>query len=301
MHAYLRPRPAIEIIHNADAQPARPALRWALPKARKKAVKNQSNDLDEAAFDIDLEGTSERRSHPRMSMTIPVQVEADDGSEPCVVQNQDISWGGVRFVAPKDAFLNAGSVRVTLPWSSGKKISAIAEVLRTERLDADHAMIAARFSELSTADHHRLEKLLKMLRVRANEASTQDVPLVPILEILFSDIQEIQEKLAEIEQGHIAVTTFESYEAGQSIRLVLGGIAAVPALRLRARVTHAELVSEMRGSDWSMYTLNLAFEHPIAELKAATAKLRERLAAADTSDSLGSPGFDSYLLDDPLE
>jgi|GEM_PF-1566738 len=262
--------------------------------ATKGSVEDLGEGLARASGSSADDGAADRRKQPRLSLTVPVRLESASGGS-LTVRTRDISWGGLGFIAPKNAVSNTDSVRILLPWSRGDQISAVAEVLRSESLDGERAILAARFVELSTSDHHRLEKLLQILRGRDQGAVEQGVPLVPMLEILFTDEVEIHEKLGEIADGRLSVVTFESYKPGQSIRLMLGGIADAPALRLRARV---EGVDPTVGSDWVMYDLDLIFEHPLAELKAAAAAL-ERYLPSEKSE--GAPEYDSYILLDPLD
>lgn len=227
-----------------------------------------------------------RRKHSRLPMTIQVGIKAETGETSLVVQNQDISWGGVRFLAPKGALDDLKSVTVTFPWSNGRQFSAVAEIVRKDRVDDEHTLVAARFSKLSTADQSRLEKLLQLLHGASRATSDQKLSMAPVLEILFSDIQEIYAKLAEIAEGRLSATVFESYEPGQSIRLVLGGIADVPALRLRARVVRADVVRSETASEWPMFDLELRFEHPADELKSAAAALEHQLATSRATADL---------------
>ncbi|MEY6431658.1 PilZ domain-containing protein [Thioalkalicoccus limnaeus] len=223
----------------------------------------------------DKERKQGSRAHPRLAMTIPVRVDLPGGRESHLVQNQDISWGGVKFLVPKDAIHGVDSVTVTFPWSNGKKISADAEIVRTEQIDDQHALVAARFSSLSTRDQQRLERLLTMLQTtdQAPAESTPTDPMVPSLELLFDDEEEIRLKLAEIARGTLSITVFESYEPKQSIRFVLGGIGDIPALRLRARVEDVDILNTSSLSGWPMYQLRLGFEHPLSELRAAAETL----------------------------
>lgn len=220
----------------------------------------------------DDNGRSNRRNHPRLEMTVPVSIDLGDGNS-IAVQNRDISWGGVRFVVPKTALPDASTVTVTFPWSKGDSFSARAEIVRREELDDEHAVVAARFSSLSAADQRRLEKLLTMLHAVGDETRHRREPLVPVLEVLFNDADEIRAKLDELTRGELLVTVFESYDEGQSIRLVIGGIGNQPALRLRARVKRVEYLTSETDSAWPMFTMALHFEHPVEELRAAAKAL----------------------------
>lgn len=246
-------------------------------------IKQTSNGKDRA----------NRRKHTRLPMSIPVTIRAEGAETFHRVQNQDISWGGVRFLASKAAVANLKSVTVTFPWSNGRHFSALAEVVRKDSVDDETALVAARFSRLSTADQHRLEKLLQMLHGAGAPASSEpNLSMAPVLEIFFSDTQEIYDKLAEIAEGRFSMTVFESYEPGQSIRLVLGGIADVPALRLRARVVRIEAVQSEAASEWAIFNLELSFEHPADELKAAAASLEHQLATSRATSGFAGDAED---------
>ncbi len=222
------------------------------------------------------ERAQHRRYHRRLPMSVPINVDVGD-NESIRVQNQDISWGGARFVIPKRALPESESVTMTFPWTNGEKFCANAEIVRKDDLDDERAVVAARFSSLSTVDQRRLEKLLHMLQGIGDGTDRRTEPLVPVLEVLFSDADEIRAKLGEIAEGHLSVIVFEAYEERQSIRLVLGGIADQPALRLRARVTRVQLLTTETDSAWPMYNVTLQFEHPMHELQVAARTLLEHL------------------------
>jgi len=219
----------------------------------------------------------EQRSHRRLPMNVPVSIELDGPAGPVTVQNRDISWGGVRFAVPKRATPKGDAVTINFPWTKGNKFSANAEVLRTETLDDEHNLIAARFSSLSTADQRRLEKLLQMLQDAAGVSQEEQPPLVPILEVLVGDADEMRNKLGELAEGGLSVTVFEAYKVNQSIRLLFGEIAEKPPLRLRARVTKVKPITDKQDSTWTVFDVRLQFEHPLQELRAAAASLLKQL------------------------
>ncbi|MEY6430893.1 PilZ domain-containing protein [Thioalkalicoccus limnaeus] len=225
---------------------------------------------------------AERRFHSRLPMKVSVRLVADGGDQPLVVQNQDISWGGVQFLVPRDALKERSSVTMAFPWAKGEQFSVEAEVVRTRNIDDGHALVAARFSNLSRADQKRLEKLLAMLHATNNQAAghREDQSLLaPSLEILFNDLDDMQQQLAEIAKGRLSVTVFQAYEVNQSIRLTLAGIADLPALRLRARVKRVTALTTEAAQAFRMFDVDLSFEHPLLELEAAVESLMKRLAS----------------------
>lgn len=245
-----------------------------------------------------LDTAADRRKHLRLTVTIPVRLESAAGGASIAVENCDISWGGLRMIVPKSALLDAEVVTIRLPWTKTEQIAAKVKVLRRESLNDERCLLAGRFAELSTSAHHRLEKLLQLLRRADRAAPDQEVPLVPILEFLSDDVEEIREKLAGIGRGRLSVATLTSYTTGESIRLVLGGIADAPALRLRARVEKAQALNFELGPGCTLYDLDLRFEHPLDELKTAAAALERYLPSQETEQV---PDYDSYILRDPLD
>lgn len=222
--------------------------------------------------------TREQRSHRRLPMTVPVTMELGGTSGPVTVQNKDISWGGIRFAVPRKAMPDGDSVTIKFPWTKGNQFSANAEVVRKESLDEHYDLVAARFSSLTTSDQRRLEKLLQMLQDAGEDPVGEQAPLVPVLEVLIGDAEEMRDRLDELAEGQIRVTVFEAYEVNQSIRFVLGELADDPALRLRARVTAVEPVVARTPSAWPVFEVRLQFEHPPHELRGAAASLMGQLA-----------------------
>lgn len=227
--------------------------------------------------------TRDQRGHRRLPMTVPVSMELDGTGDPLTVQNRDISWGGVRFAVAREAMRGAESVTMRFPWTKGNQFSAEAKILRKESLDDEHDLVAARFSSLTTADERRLEKLLQLLQYPGEADSEEQAPLVPILEVLIADAEEMRQKLTELADGRLSVTVFEAYAVNQSIRLILGEVNDQPPLRLRARVAEVVPNTAQGGSSWSVFDVRLQFEHPIEELRAAAASLAQRLSQRPTT------------------
>ncbi|MBK1700972.1 PilZ domain-containing protein [Thiococcus pfennigii] len=220
--------------------------------------------------------TRNRRYHRRLPMTTAMTIAFGDGETPVTIQNLDISWGGIRFAVAREAMPPCERLWVNFPWTKGRIFSVEAEVLRREPLEDGRDAVAARFCRLSTRDQQRLDKLLELLH--GDELDERSHSLVPVLEVMMSDDDEVHLKLAELAAGQLTVTVFETYEVNQSIRLVLGGVGDHPPLRLRARVLEIGIAPTGEDSAWLMYNLKLRFEHPPEELKALAHSLEKGLA-----------------------
>lgn len=223
------------------------------------------------------------RRHLRLPIAMSLTLVFDDTGSSITVQGHDISWGGVRFSAPKLTFDVSDSVIVKLPWAKGAQFSAHAKIVRTESLDDHYDMIAARFSNLSAIDQKRLEKLLEMLRETPEERSEggraeRPASLVPMLEVFVGDAEEMRSKLAQLAEGHLSVhvVEVEAYDIGHSIRVILSDPTDQPPMRLRARVIGIDSVPLGSDSAWPMFDVKLRIEHPLDELKVA-AKSRLKL------------------------
>jgi len=218
---------------------------------------------------VDRSKAEDRRHHCRFPLNAPARLEREDGGTPITVQSDNISWGGACFVLPKHALPQAKSVKMILPWAQGSEFSATAEIVRSEALDDQRCRVAARFSSISTSDQHHLYKLLQVLQNAAGGEARLQAQLAPTLEVLFNDGNEIRAKLAELVAGRLSLTVFKHYEPDQSIRLIIGGLTDQRALRLRARVAEISRLSNAKELPWPIFDVNLHFEHPLDELKAA--------------------------------
>jgi hypothetical protein len=248
-----------------------------------------------AMFQQAKKGSTDKldRQQHRLPMSLPLRLLLPDSGTSMTVQNQDISWGGVRFAAPKAALSAARSVMLEFPWANGDQFSAAAEVVRTESLDDKHDLVAARFSNLSASDQKRLKKLLSMLQATIDQADGgRPEPLVPVLEVLVGDVEEMRAMLAELAEGRLTITVVETYQINQSISLVLTDASDLPALQLRARVTDVEAVSTDSETAWPMFDMQLIFEHPLDELKRSAQsrmkRMSERLPSRSALDDRSS-------------
>lgn len=205
---------------------------------------------------------SNRRTQRRIAVRIPIQVYLPGMDRPIIAMNQDISWGGAQFVAvvPVDAL--SGTLRLVFPWRGQERVAVEAEVVRAQRLDAGHYQVAVRFASLSPRSQARLEKLLTMLDAADGPAESHAGPLVRELEVAVEDAGAMREMLEQIMSGHLSITVFESYAAGQSICLAIRGAERLPGLRLRARVLKVARVKVAGFAQSELFTLELGFEHP---------------------------------------
>ncbi|MBK1699937.1 PilZ domain-containing protein [Thiococcus pfennigii] len=229
--------------------------------------------------------TPNRRRHSRLPMEIPVRLVAEDMGGSLLVENRDISWGGVQFIVARGALTRPKTVTLTFPWAKGDQFVVRADIVRIEPLDDGRDLVAARFASLSAADQQRLEKLLRMLDGANRLSGGEGVELVPTLEVLFNDPADMSSKLNEIAAGRLSLTVFKAYQVHQSIRLVLAGIARLPAVRLRARVAGVRPLAPETAPDWDVYEVELSFEHPAEELQRIVASFIERLSRIESSST----------------
>jgi hypothetical protein len=235
-----------------------------------------------------------RRTQRRIAVRIPIQVYLPGMDRPIIAMNQDISWGGAQFVAvvPVDAL--SGTLRLVFPWRGQERVAVEAEVVRAQRLDAGHYQVAVRFASLSPRSQARLEKLLKMLDVADGSSQSREEALVRELEVAVEDAGGMREMLEQIMSGHLSITVFESYAAGQSIRLAIRGADKLPGLRLRARVLKVAHAKVEGFAQSELFSLELGFEHPQSAIKAFIELLIAQLPPIridPESDLAGAPDW----------
>ncbi|NKN32004.1 PilZ domain-containing protein [Marichromatium bheemlicum] len=222
----------------------------------------------------------ERRTQARIHAEIPIKVRLPGRDRSVSALNQDLSWGGARFIIT-DKALNGqlpsregGPLTLLLPWTGGGQITAEADVARAQRFADGRCQVAVRFRSLSPRSQARLEKLLNMLCPRDGGNGPA---LVRELNITMADASDMRHTLKQVVTGEVALSAFERYDVDQSIRLVIRGDGDLPSLRLRARVLE---VDEARSADanWpALYSLRFAIEHPRPMLKKLVELLLEQL------------------------
>ncbi|MCG6896906.1 MAG: PilZ domain-containing protein [Thiocapsa sp.] len=217
------------------------------------------------------QSSQDRRSHRRLGTGIQIRVALPGSAESIAAENRDISWGGAQFLTSDPAILDAEQVTLTFPWGTSRSFSADAQVVRRETLEDGSIRVGVRFCGLSTQSHRRLEKLLHLLAKTDPEAqrvqeTVEKAPLVKVLEVLFTEIDEVRHVLKQIRDGRLSVTVFGAYQTGQSIVFSIAGTKDFPNLRLRARVNAQEPV-HVASSDWAdLVSLDLRFEHSLDDL-----------------------------------
>ena len=103
--------------------------------------------------------------------------------------------------------------------------------------------------------------------------------------LVVEDDSGIAMALEEIRSGRYKVTSFRPYEANQSLMLVLNWQGRMPLIRLRARVRELHSVHTKRpilgtpaaAQAPTLLLIDLAFEHPLADLKRTIDPLMDRL------------------------
>ncbi|RKT46333.1 PilZ domain-containing protein [Thiocapsa rosea] len=236
-----------------------------------------------------------RRTQRRISVRIPIQVFLPNQSEPITAMNQDISWGGAQFVVAVPLASLSGTLRLTFPWRGHETVSIDAEVVRAQRLGSGHHQVAVRFASLSPRSQARLEKLLTMLDPAEDSTVRDSDPLVRELEVVIEDAAAMREMLEQIAAGRLSITVFETYEAGQSIRLSIRGADGLPGLRLRARVREVERVKMDGFTQSELFGLELGFEHPTPAIKTFVDLLIEQLPPVSKHPESSVEGAPDWL------
>lgn len=202
----------------------------------------------------------ERRTQARIRLEIPIKLSVRGLDEPITALSQDISWGGMLFILPAPLPKGTRSLRIALPWSKDKQITALASLLRARKLLDGRFLVAARFVSLTPRSQSRLERLLEMLMNSAGEGQSHH--LAKELEVVANDAEDLRYMLEQITTGRLTVTVFDAYELGQSIRFSIEGTAHLAGIRLRARVIKVEQKSAPGFEHAQLYAVTLEFEHP---------------------------------------
>jgi len=227
----------------------------------------------------------DRRTQPRVEAKIQVRLATETAREYVSAQNLDLSWGGVSLLLPDMRVQVGESVKLELPWTLGRAFRARGEVVRTAEV-ADGLLAGIRFSKLLIRHQTRLERLLNLL-ISPNRRESEDFGLSPRIDLDFMDVDGITKALEEIRSGRYQVTSFQPYQVGQSLMLVLIWQGQTPLLRLRARVNglrrlrakHRSLPPADTPPMPALYVTDLTFEHPLSDLDRTIEPLVDRLGA----------------------
>jgi len=207
--------------------------------------------------------TQERRNQARIRLEIPIKLSVRGVEDPITALCQDISWGGILFIIPAPLPKGTRTLRIALPWSKDKQITALASLLRARKLLDGRYLVAARFVSLTPRSQSRLERLLNMLIDSAGLGDGHGPQqLVRELEVVANDAEDLRVMLEQIATGRHTVTVFDSYELNQSIRFSIEGTVHLAGIRLRARVIKVEEKAAPGFQRARLYTLTLEFEHP---------------------------------------
>jgi hypothetical protein len=225
----------------------------------------------------------DRRTQPRVEARIQVRLATEAASESVSAQNLDLSWGGASLLLP-DVRLQVGeSVKLEFPWTPGRSFYARGEVVRTAEV-TDGLLAGIRFSKLLVHHQSRLERLLNLL-ISPDLRRSEDFALSPRIDLDFMDVEGIAKALEEIRCGRFQLTTFQPYQVGQSLMLVLIWQGRTPLLRLRARVNGLQRLRTKHHSPPpadspqmpALYVMDLTFEHPSGDLDRTIEPLSNRL------------------------
>lgn len=205
----------------------------------------------------------DRRTQQRLSVEIPVALTLRGLDRRLRGVTKDMSWGGLLVNLAEPLPEGTRSVRVTLPWKRDERINAIAQVLRTKRLQDGRSLVALRFMTLSPRSHLRLERLLQALSTTApQQREASSVGLVRELEVSVNDLDELRDMMESIATGRYTCTVFEAYTKDQSLCFVLAGTEEWTGIRLRARVVDVRPTTLSGYLDVPLYSATLQFEHP---------------------------------------
>jgi hypothetical protein len=207
-----------------------------------------------------------RRSQRRLHVGISISVIPADSSQLIVVDNQDLSWSGTRFVTRDPDVYLGKKLQLIFPWRKGESFVANADVIRREPLEDGRIKVAARFSCLSRVDQARLAKILRLLSEHEQQAFDDRTPIVEHLEINVTDEREMHDTLMQIANGRLLLTVFGGYRVDQSILLSITGEQIFPQIHLRARVQAQESLSFPSNHQSDLVKLDLKFEHPSQDL-----------------------------------
>lgn len=176
---------------------------------------------------------------------------------------KDISWGGALLSLARPLPADTRVVRVVLPWKRDVRITAMAQVMRSKRLQDARTLVAVRFLSLSPRSNLRLERLLETL-----SASTRDFDpgessgFVKELEVSVNDVEELRGMMETVAGGRYTCTVFEAYARDQSLCFVLAGTEEWTGIRLRARAVEVKPTTLSGYVDVPLYDVTLQFEHP---------------------------------------
>nr|WP_245232509.1 PilZ domain-containing protein [Thiorhodococcus minor] len=202
----------------------------------------------------------DRRTQQRLSVEVPVAVTVRSLDLRLRGVTKDLSWGGLLVNLAEPLPEGTRALRVTLPWKRDERINAIAQVLRTKRLQDGRTLVALRFMTLSPRSHMRLEQLLQALSTSAPEE--REAGLVRELEVSVNDLDELRDMMETIATGRYTCTVFEAYTKDQSLCFVLAGTEEWTGIRLRARVVDVKPTALSGYLDVPLYSATLQFEHP---------------------------------------
>lgn len=227
---------------------------------------------------------SERRTQARLRAQVPIQVRCPGEAKARTVILEDLSWGGALCQAPTELPVHDKPLRLILPWKSGETIEIEAILLRQKALDNGRHLCAMRFSRLSLLNQTRLEKLLGLMQARGSgDSASEELDLVPTLEIRIQTTDEWRSALSDIAAGRLSLTTSAYYAPGQSLGIQFNDVPIRARLRLRARVMAGESIPTHGLETADPYLLTLEFEHPLAALRGWSEWLLGQVSTLGTS------------------
>ncbi|RNE92467.1 PilZ domain-containing protein [Marichromatium sp. AB32] len=227
---------------------------WIRPSER-------STTLGDTGMQLQQLVQAEKRTQRRIPIQMPIDVLLEDHPTPLKAINQDLSWGGARFVTERALETGSNTLRLFFPWQQNSSFCADAEIVRREALDDGRLIVATRFFRVPPMSEQRLEMMLAQLG--GQQAA---LPLSERLELVYNDPDDICDVLRQIAAGGLMVTTTAAYREDQSIRLSIAGTEMSSELALRARVID-QARQLLPGHEWApLHQVELRFEHSVSDL-----------------------------------
>lgn len=223
---------------------------------------------------------TEKRSHHRFAIALPIQVWQEGAPVPIDAHFRDLCWGGASFTTTHTSLQPGERMVVRFPWTQGESLAIRAEVLRTKEIASGRWEIGVCFIHLAHRDERRLLKLLDLL---AGKGQGPSLPLAPVLEIVLDDEEEFEDKLSQIAQGHLTLTIVGAgYQAGQGLLLLIGQTYDAAVLSLRAHIIEAIEIPPLDPFSAAgrppIMELKLCIAHPLTELRRLAESFRTNVS-----------------------
>lgn len=213
-------------------------------------------------------GASEGRSHSRVEVDAPIEIQDLEERWQVAAKLVNISWGGAAFNVPEPVVQTGDGLRLLLPGDRpDQPITILSIVVRVESQQGRN-LVAVRFASLSTADEEALQRVLLALTPDEVDPDSGALEMAQRVEVECGDLASLQGTLEDIATGALLVMAPHHVDMAQSVQVVIKTTQSRGYLMLRARPVLQELAWGAGTSSIDMYRIGLQFEHPIDDLKA---------------------------------